>query len=170
MIRFGLVLFLFLLATSYAQQTASVSPLPDKIDYNWDVKPILSDNCFRCHGPDAKARQAGLRLDVAEVAYGVISRGKPDESILVDRITSKDPGYRMPPPETHKQLSDAQISILKKWIAQGAEYKPHWAYIPPVKPAVPSTQFQSRVVNEVDRFVFARLEREGLAPSQEADK
>src|SRR5438094_125367 len=77
---------------AYVKQPAPAAPLPDKIDYNWDVKPILSDNCFRCHGPDAKARQAGLRLDVADVAYGVISRGKPDESILVDRITSKDPG------------------------------------------------------------------------------
>jgi mono/diheme cytochrome c family protein len=167
---FGIAVSAFLFFNSLAQQRPTVVPTPDKVDYNWDVKPILSDNCFRCHGPDAKARQAGLRLDMPEVAYGVIARGKPEESLLVDRISSKDPGYRMPPPETHKQLSDSQIAILKKWIAQGAEYKPHWAYIPPVKPAPPQTRFQPRVVNDIDRFVFARLEREGLAPSPEADK
>src|SRR6516165_6239116 len=139
---FGIAVSAFLFFNSLAQQRPTVVPTPDKVDYNWDVKPILSDNCFRCHGPDAKARQAGLRLDMPEVAYGVIARGKPEESLLVDRISSKDPGYRMPPPETHKQLSDSQIAILKKWIAQGAEYKPHWAFIPPSRTAPPQTKFQ----------------------------
>ncbi|HYR86453.1 MAG TPA: DUF1553 domain-containing protein [Terriglobia bacterium] len=166
----AVVAFGILLINGYAQQSPAGALLPVKIDYNWDVRPILSDNCFRCHGPDAKARQAGLRLDIPEGAYQVIDRGKPDESILVYRITASDPAERMPPPETHKELSDIQIATLKKWIAQGAEYKPHWAYIPPAKSVPPATKLQGSVVNDIDRFVFSRLEREGLVPSPEADK
>jgi hypothetical protein len=172
--RFGVFAAVVVLGTllinGYAQQPAVRATLPDKIDYNWDIRPILSDNCFRCHGPDAKARRAGLRLDIPEGAYQVIQRGKPDDSILVYRITAKDPGERMPPPETHKELSDIQIATLKKWIEQGAQYKPHWAYIPPAKLTSPATSLEGRVTNDIDRFVFARLEREGLGPSPEADR
>ena len=139
--------------------------LPEKIDYNWDVRPILSQNCFRCHGLAASTRKAGLRLDVAESAYGklpeepdkrAIVPGRPEESELVRRITSTDVDERMPPKEAHKVLSPVEHATLVKWIEQGAEYKQHWAYIAPARseaasrrasiaaPSTPSTAMCSR--------------------------
>ena len=105
------------------------------IDYNWEVRPILSDNCYRCHGPDAKARQAGLRLDQKDSAYAqAIDPGKPNESELMKRIASKDTAYRMPPPAASaKSLTDAEVATLREWIQEGAEFKPHWAFVAPVK-------------------------------------
>jgi hypothetical protein len=145
--------------------------LTRQIDYNFDVRPILSDNCFRCHGHDEGSRRAGLRLDLAESAYAqALVPGKPQESELIRRVTSKDPAYHMPPPETHKSLSEAEISILTKWIEQGAVYKPHWAFVAPKKVNPPETKFRDLVVNPIDQFVFGRLEREGLHPSPEADR
>ena len=137
--------------------------VPDRVDFNWQIRPILSENCFRCHGPDANSRRAGLRLDQKEAAYAqAITPGKPEKSELVSRITSKDPSYRMPPPAASaKPLTAAEIATLTEWVRQGAEYEPHWAFIPPVKVKGPQT---------IDRFVRARLEKEGLKPSPEADK
>src|SRR5580692_6565593 len=133
------------------------------VDFNWDVRPILSENCFRCHGPDANSRRAGLRLDQKEAAYAqAITPGKPEQSELVSRITSKDPSYRMPPPAASaKPLTPTEIATLSEWIRQGAEYKPHWAFIVPVKTNTPQT---------IDRLVRARFVKEGLKPSPEADK
>jgi len=151
----------------------------DEIDYNWHVRPILSENCFKCHGPDASARKAKLRLDVAEVAKAELpeSKGKfaivprhSERSELVRRITSRDPDERMPPESTHKTLTAQQVAILRQWIDNGAEYEAHWAFIAPKKRAVPQTEFDSRAANDVDRFVFAKLERNGLSPAHEADK
>src|SRR3954471_18889225 len=145
---------------------------PDKIDFNWQVRPILSDNCFRCHGPDSNSRQAGLRLDKKDAAYAqAIQPGNPEQSELVKRITSNDPSWRMPPPASSaKPLSPAEISTLTEWIRQGAEYQPHWAFIPPVKVSPPPATPGARDVNAIDRFVFARLRNEGLQPSAEAGK
>src|SRR5215813_15321494 len=118
----------------------------DEIDYNWHVRPILSENCFKCHGPDASSRKAKLRLDVAEVAKAELpeSKGKfaivprhPERSELIRRITSRDPDERMPPESTHKTLTAQQVAILRQWIDNGAEYEPHWVFIPPKRPAVP---------------------------------
>ena len=130
-------------------QTSPAGAPGRPIDYNWDVRPILSDNCFRCHGPDEKSRQAGLRLDTAEGAYAALRRpgtfavvpGKPAESQMIFRITHANAAVRMPPQVTNKVLTPQQIEILRAWIAQGAEYKPHWAFMPPQQaaaPAVPS--------------------------------
>ena len=150
-----------------------------EIDYNWHVRPILSENCFKCHGPDPSARKAKLRLDVAEAATAELpeSPGKfaivprhAERSELVRRIKSQDPDVRMPPESTHKTLTAQQVAILAQWIDNGAEYRPHWAFIPPTKPAVPQTTFASRAANDVDRFVLAKLERSGLSPAREADK
>ncbi len=137
--------------------------VPDRVDFNWQVRPILSDNCFRCHVPDANSRRAGLRLDQKDAAYAqAITPGNPEKSELVSRITSKDPSYRMPPPAASaKPLTAAEIATLTEWVRQGAEYKPHWAFIPPVKATGPRT---------IDRFVRTRLENEGLKPSPEADR
>jgi hypothetical protein len=151
----------------------------DEINYNWHVRPILSENCFRCHGPDPAARKAELRLDVGEIAkqelpkspgkYAIVA-GHADKSELVRRITAQDPEERMPPESTHKTLTKQQVAILAQWIDNGSEYRPHWAFIEPQRQKVPSTKLDARAKNDVDRFVFKRLEREGLEPAAEADK
>jgi len=160
-----------LVFNGYAQQPSSASQ-PEHVDYNWQIRPILSDNCYRCHGPDSKSRQAGLRLDHQESAYEqAIVPGNAQESEMIRRISSKDPAYRMPPPAASaKPLTDAEVATLTEWVKQGAEYKPHWAFITPIKAPLPQTTLTSRVVNAIDRFIFARLEKEGLKPSSEADK
>jgi hypothetical protein len=151
----------------------------DAIDYNWHVRPILSENCFKCHGPDAGNQKAGLRLDLAEAALAelpetpgkqAIVAGRADASVLIQRILAENPDERMPPASEHKTLSENQIEILRRWIDDGAEYKKHWAFIKPEAPPIPETRFESRVTNEIDRFVFKRLEAEGLSPSPEADR
>jgi hypothetical protein len=149
------------------------------VDYNWDVRPILSNHCFRCHGPDADARKAGLRLDLRETAIGelpdtpgrfAIVPGDPARSELIQRVSSDDPDVVMPPPSTHLTLSPADVQLLASWIERGAEYKPHWSFIPPAKTEPPASTFGATAVNPIDRFVLARLAAEGLAPSPEADR
>ena len=141
---------------------------PDRaIDYNWDVKPILSENCFVCHGPGDQ--QAGLRLDDPEVASRVIVPGSPESSELVRRINSDNDFERMPASGSNKELTPDEIATLERWIAQGAEYRPHWAFITPARPDLPASQPSGRVENEVDRFVLERLAEVGLSPSEEAD-
>src|SRR6478672_6218687 len=117
------------------------------ISYNFQIRPIFSDKCFKCHGPDANKRQAGLRLDIAEEAYKALKEhprahaivpGNPNLSEMFLRISSTDTAIQMPPPESHLPvLTDPEIRIIKKWIEQGARYEKHWAFVPPVKPAFP---------------------------------
>lgn len=152
--------------------------LPEKIDFNFHIKPILSDRCFACHGPDANKREAELRLDIAENAYAALtsgngvalSPGKPGKSQLVHRITSEDPELMMPPPESNLSLSDEEKAMLIRWVKQGAEYRDHWAFMPPESPDLPKVERETWVHNEIDRFILARLENEKIAPSDEADK
>ena len=161
--------FVFARATSaFAAQTSPAT----KGGYNHDIRPILSDNCFSCHGPDKNQRKAKLRLDVREVAVETkaIIPGKPDESLLVKRIFSTDADDLMPPPETHKRLSPDQKEKLKRWIAAGAEYEPHWAYVKPARPAVPDTTSGKRVRNPIDGFILHGLEARSLLPSPESDR
>src|SRR5437868_1784876 len=141
-----------------------------EVDFNRDVRPILSDKCFACHGPDAKHRKADLRLDVEKEARasGVIVAGKPAESTLIERITAEDERERMPPKKSGKSLTAVEIDVLRRWVAEGAKWSPHWAFVPPVRRATPTTKYPT--ANWVDAFLFARLEREGLAPSPEADR
>jgi hypothetical protein len=143
-----------------------------KIEYNRDIRPILAENCFACHGPDSASRKADLRLDrrVAAVEYGAITPGKPDESTLVERIFTTDKGDVMPPVKTKKSPTDAQKELLKRWIASGAEYQPHWSLIAPKRPAPPAVKDEGWVRNPVDRFVLAALEAKGLRPAPEADR
>jgi len=143
-----------------------------RVDFNRDIRPILSDNCFACHGPDASRRKAKLRLDVRESALrkGVIVPGKPDESELVARIFSEEPGEQMPPPKANKRLTPEQKELLKRWIAEGAVYQKHWAYQTPGRPPTPAVRDTAWPANWVDRFLLARLEREELTPSPEADR
>jgi hypothetical protein len=141
------------------------------ISYNRDVRPILSDTCFACHGPDAKARQGELRLDVAEEALdpdrAVIVPGQPDESELLRRILSGDESEVMPPPEAKKRLTDAQKETLRKWIEQGAKYQKHWSFEPITRPEPPAIL---GAAHPVDAFLMNRIQQAGLAPQPEADQ
>ena len=144
------------------------------LDFNRDVRPILSENCFQCHGQDPAKREAKLRLDERDSAthvrdgFAAILPGRPDESEVIRRIVSTDPTEVMPPPESHKRVTPAQAALLRQWITEGAPYAPHWAFIPPQTPALPEVRRATWSRNGIDRFVLARLEREGLAPSAEA--
>lgn len=143
--------------------------------FNHDIRPILSANCLSCHGPDPAARKAKLRLDVREDAmadrdgHAVIVPGQPDAGHIMQRILSKDPDMVMPPPASKKSLTPKQIETLRTWIANGATYEAHWAFTPPQRPAIPDVVNAAWVRNPIDRFVLARLEREGLSPAPEAD-
>jgi hypothetical protein len=144
---------------------AAEPPVPAKIEFNRDVRPILSDNCFYCHGPDKNHREADLRLDIRDEAISAkaIVPGKTSESELIARIVTDDEDDLMPPPDSHKKLTQRQKSILKKWIEQGAAYQQHWAYEKPVKAAIPAG------VNPIDHLVQKRLTEIGLKPSPKAD-
>ncbi|GAB3507657.1 DUF1553 domain-containing protein [Emticicia fontis] len=153
--------------------------LPDKLDYNLHVKPILSDKCFVCHGPDKAKQKAGLRLDFAEFAYANLSEnpdkvaidpGSLDNSEVFHRILSKDADYIMPTPDSHLKLNAKEKATLVKWIKDGAVYQKHWAFIKPEKTDLPEVKNKDWVKNPIDNFVLAKLEEENLQPSKEADK
>ena len=147
-----------------------------EVRFNRDIRPIMSDTCFRCHGPDKNVRMAGLRLDIRDEALkrthsGVtpIVPGDPEHSAIIQRIFAK--GARvMPPPFAHKELSEAQKNLLRQWVAEGAKYEGHWAYQPVTRPAEPAVADRSLVRNPIDAFIQSRLAREGLRPSPEADR
>jgi hypothetical protein len=147
-----------------------------KIDFNREIRPILTENCFKCHGPDDGVRKANLRYDVREAALKpaksgriAIVAGSPEKSELMARVTTADLNKHMPPPESGKKLSAAQIDKLRRWIAEGAPYAKHWAYVKPVRLPLPEVKQRSWPKNPVDFFILARLEQEGLQPSPEAD-
>ena len=151
--------------------------LPEVVDYNFHVRPILSDRCYACHGPDANARQADLRLDeeagakqerLASGGYAVVP-GSLRKSRLYSRIHSDDPEVRMPPLESKLSLSDHEIALLSRWIEQGAEWKPHWSFLPAADLPLPTVQQSDWPKNGIDHFTLARLETEGLTPAPEAD-
>ena len=150
----------------------------EKVEFNRDVRPILSDTCFACHGFDKNARKADLRLDVREDALAPREGGKrpapvvpgdPGKSGIWQHINSADPEEVMPPPESKLSLTAQQKDVIRRWIEQGAEYQPHWAFVPVKQPAVPQVTRKEWVRNEIDAFVLARLENEGLAPAAESD-
>ena len=146
-------------------------PPPEKLDFNFAIRPILADRCFLCHGPDERNRKADLRLDMADSAYHLaIVPGKPAESELVRRITATD-DKRMPPRKSNFNLSKEEIELLRRWIAEGAEYKQHWAFLPlPAKVAVPATSARAWANSPLDNFILVRLDREGLTPSPPASR
>ena len=156
-------------------------PLPETVRFNRDIRPILSDKCYACHGPDSGTRRAGLRLDDADSvrkaatrttpAQGslpVVAPGDPDGSALVHRITATDPRRRMPFRE--EPLEPREVALISRWIEQGAQYEPHWSFIAPVRPDLPAVRYAAWPRNAIDAFVLDRLEREGLQPSPEADR
>ena len=145
-----------------------------KLAYNQDIRPILAENCFPCHGPDSAARKADLRLDRPEEAAAnrsgrfPLKKGDPANSEVFKRITGRGP--IMPPPSSHKKLTPSQIATLKQWIFEGASYERHWSLIPPVRPELPAVKDTKWVRNPVDRFILAKLEAAGLKPNPEADR
>jgi hypothetical protein len=150
---------------------------PNPIDFDRQIRPILSENCYTCHGPDEGQRKAKLRLDTRDGALARLRRGghavvpgKPAESELLARVLADDPSERMPPERTKKRLTPPQIELLKRWIEQDAPYAKHWAFLPPRRPALPKTKRDGWARNAIDHFILARLERDGLAPSPEADR
>ncbi len=157
-----------------AQETA----MPDVIDYNYHIRPIFSDRCFKCHGPDANKRKAGLRLDTPEGAYAAfkdnpsmhaIVPGHPESSDAFQRLITKDTSMLMPTPSSHLTVSKHEIDLIEKWIKQGAVYKPHWAFIKPVKSTLPDAD-EDWVRNPIDYFVYAKMAEKSLKPSPEASK
>ncbi len=148
-----------------------------KIDFNRDIRPILSDTCFACHGPDAKQLKGGLRLDLKESAFKAgksgaapIVPGKPEQSAVFKRVTTSDPDDQMPPKKFGKQLSAAQVETLRRWIEEGAAYQSHWAFTAPVRPELPKLADAAWPRNGVDHFILSRLEHEGLKPGAPAEK
>jgi hypothetical protein len=166
-LRTAVVLSLLLLTA--AGQTVQAA---DELDFDRDIRPILSDKCFFCHGPDQSHREADLRLDQRDAAIelGAIVPGQPDESELVRRIFAESEDERMPPVDSRKRLTDAQKETLRQWIADGANYEIHWAYKPLVRTETPKPQDASWGHNEIDAFVLGALERRKLRPSPEADR
>ncbi|HEX5177532.1 MAG TPA: DUF1549 domain-containing protein, partial [Chthoniobacteraceae bacterium] len=167
--------FQFALAATVFIGTYSAQGV-EPIDFNRDIQPLLSENCYLCHGPDAKAREADLRLDRKEGIFGktedgltIVQPGNPGGSELILRITSQDRDEVMPPPKSHRHLSAAQIALLKRWVEEGAAWAQHWAFIAPRRPPVPHVAGIT-VHSPIDAFIGARLARENLALSPEAPK
>jgi hypothetical protein len=148
----------------------------DAVNYNRDIRPILSDTCYKCHGPDEAERKADLRLNIEEGAIAkrdggaAVVRGKSQESVLYQRISSTDPDTRMPPVDSGKSLTAEQIELIKRWIDQGAEWQGHWSFIKPQRRELPATQHEAMVYNAIDPFILARAVLSGLQPSAEAAK
>lgn len=159
--------------------TGEGGSIPEQVSYNLHIRPILSDNCFACHGPDANKREAGLRLDIEEEAFKTL-QDNPEAHTIVPgnvkrsevylRIVSNDPNEQMPPPESNLVLTDYQIRLIEKWIKQGAAYEPHWAFIPPKPQALPKVKSTSWPRNEIDYFILKEQENRRLVPNNEADK
>src|SRR5579871_1363735 len=156
-----------IVCSAFVLQGASIS-------FNRDIRPIMSDTCFRCHGPDKSSRMANLRLDIREDALqpmkdGAIPivPGDPDKSAIVQRVFASSPAKRMPPQFAHKDLTEKQKQTIRQWVAEGAVYEGHWAYQPVKRPIVPTV---AGAVNPIDDFIQDRLAKEGLTPSPEADR
>ncbi len=184
-VRLKTTLFLFFIGVSVAyfamncsSSNAETTRLPDEVDYNYHIRPILSDRCFKCHGPDINKREANLRLDTPEGAFAAL-KDNPNAhaivaknvglSVLYSRITSKDTADIMPPVESNLKLSQYEIDLIAKWIEKGAKYKPHWSFIAPQKSKLPSAD-EDWVHNEIDYFIYAKMNEKGLTPNDEADK
>ncbi len=174
----GLLLCLLFFACSSDNEPFS-NTIPDQVDFNFHIKPILSDRCFACHGPDEQAREADLNLSDSSAVFAALGDGGqryaivpgiPDSSVIMQRMLNPDPQERMPPQASNLTMSDQEIALVRKWIEQGAMWKRHWSLIPPKKISPPNVQRKQWPKGPIDQFVLTRLEREGLAPSPQADK
>jgi hypothetical protein len=173
-------LAIFMLVWVACMDGSEQTDLPEKVSYNFHIRPILSDKCFKCHGPDVAQMQAGLRLDAPEFAYAPLKEskgkfaiipGKPDSSELIHRISSDDSTYMMPTPESHLgSLTEYEVDLFRKWIKQGAKYEHHWAFTPPQNPEIPKVKNEKWASNEIDFFILNTLEKKKLKPNEEASK
>ncbi|MCA9145591.1 MAG: DUF1553 domain-containing protein [Planctomycetaceae bacterium] len=178
MSRMKLGLLLTIVGTLFSDATFADDLAVKPIDFNRDIRSILSNKCFTCHGPDEAERQASLRLDTqagaitpADSGDVAIVPGKPEQSALIARISSDDESERMPPADSGKKLTPKEVQLLSDWVQQGAAYSAHWSYIKPVRPELPTlASHQDWPKNEIDHFILARLQQEKLAPSAEADR
>jgi len=184
--RLPVLIFLILLILAGAfflmnrgAKAAGTDDMPDFVDYNYHIRPILSDRCYKCHGPDASKREASLRLDTEDGAYAalkedptahVVVPGDPLRSELYLRISSPDTSYLMPPPSSNLQLSQREIRLIEKWIKQGAVYKKHWSFLLPQRSRIPEVKNTAWPINDIDYFILSAMERQGLEPNKEADK
>jgi mono/diheme cytochrome c family protein len=165
-----------LVATALVFPISAGAAGPGPVDFARQVRPILAESCFECHGPDSKGRKGDLRLDTrADVfadrgGYRLVVSGHPEESELIARITSDDPDEVMPPVKSHRKLTKDQVELLRRWVAEGAAWSEHWSFTPPRRPRIPGVTTAGWCRNPVDRFILARLDREGLEPSSEADR
>ena len=174
------LLLLIVFGWLYHIQSVNQSAIPQLISYNFHIRPILSDKCFKCHGPDKNKREAGLRLDIADSAFAPLKETKgafafvpfkPEESEVYKRIISTDTNYLMPSPSSHLGLlSSYEIALLKKWISQGAKYEHHWAFVKPVKLPLPSIDKGQVAINAIDNFIFSKQSQLGLSHNEESDK
>jgi hypothetical protein len=179
-IFFAGVIISFNACHNSSESSVAAEEIPDTISYNFNIRPILSDKCFKCHGPDANKRQANLRLDIPENAYGALKDdpgkhalvpGDPGASEVYRRITTTDSGDMMPSVKSNlKPLTSFEVKLIKKWIQQGAKYEKHWAFAPPKSPAVPEVEDKSWPKNAIDNFVLHKQEQKGFKPNPEADK
>jgi hypothetical protein len=161
------------------ENTYKEASIPGQVSYNFHIRPILSDNCFACHGPDANKREAGLRLDTEDGAYAALKEnpnrhaiipGKANQSEVITRIFSEEDTEKMPPPESNLSLSDQEKQLIKKWVDQGAVYEKHWAFEPPVKKDIPESALPEWNHNPIDGFVWAKMKENGLTPNPKAEK
>ena len=176
----GIIVTVMLIACAdhFKKSDSDMAALPDRVDFNFHIKPILSDRCFNCHGPDEGSRKADLRLDIEEEAMGRLKSGsgrafhanRPSKSMAIDRMLSDDPDYQMPPPESNLSITNYEIALIEKWIDQGAEWKKHWSFIPPKDPIIPSVSSHIWTgMNDIDHFVLKTIRNSGLEESPQAD-
>lgn len=164
---FALFVFTHCEQKSQIPDVVSGLQLPERIDFNFHIKPILSDRCFACHGPDNNSRKAGLRLDTEEGAFSALKESKGHaivkenlaKSAIYQRLISKDSEEVMPPPNSNLKLSEYEIALIGRWIEQGAEWKKHWSFIPPQKPEIPQVVEKSFIKNPIDNFILQKLEK-----------
>ena len=159
--NFNRRLTILVLACIVAAGSSGRAQADQTVKFNRDIRPILSEKCFQCHGPDAATRQADLRLDDPSIAERVLGP-EPERSELLERISSDDPSLRMPPPDSHKRLTADERSLLQAWVEQGAVYQPHWSFITPQAPRIPAAATPSALRNPIDAFIMERLDEEGL--------
>ena len=169
--------WVLIIAAAFLSTSPACAQPAARVQFSRDILPILSTHCFTCHGPDAKTIKAGLRLDLFETATKKLKSGnravvpgKANESELLARIFHDDEAERMPPKSTKKTLKDSEKALLKRWIEEGAEYQRHWAFVVPKRPPLPEVHNKAWCRNPIDRFLLARMEKEGLRPSPEADR
>lgn len=174
-----LLAIILLFARFSKRQTAGEDQLPEVVSFNYNIRPLLSDRCFKCHGPDERKREAGLRFDTQEGAFAALGEAKdhhaivpghPEQSTLIQRIYSANPDSMMPTPDSHLSLSGFEKKLLKKWIEQGAKWEKHWAFVTPQKPVLPKVENEKWARNEIDLFILQKQQEHNLEPSEETDK